>query len=114
MYDDVLTKSDCIISCVGAEEDTVYSKSTALQVCPNFLIYRTLILAICKKFVFLNLQTWLLGYELTDTITILAEKNIIFLASKKKIEFLRQVEQHKDDELPPVKLFTRDRVSSFT
>lgn len=43
---------------------------------------------------------------------ILAEESINFLASKKKIEFLRKVENHKteDTEVPPVKLFVRDRV----
>ena len=35
-----------------------------------------------------------------------------FLASKKKIEFLRQIENGKEEsELPPVKLLVRDRVS---
>lgn len=35
-----------------------------------------------------------------------------FLASKKKIEFLRQIENGKEEsELPPVKLLIRDRVS---
>lgn len=45
---------------------------------------------------------------------ILAESSIIFLASKKKIEFLRKVENQKAEEkydgVPTVKLFVRDRV----
>lgn len=46
---------------------------------------------------------------------ILAEESISFLASKKKIEFLRKVENQKteDTEVPPVKLFVRDRVSTL-
>ena len=42
----------------------------------------------------------------------IAEKKILILASKKKIEFLKQVESSKDNEngSPAVKLLTRDKV----
>lgn len=42
---------------------------------------------------------------------ILTSEAIHFLSSKKKIEFLRQIEANKDENnVPPVKLLTREKV----
>lgn len=59
------------------------------------------------------MKTWLLGYELTDTVMVFTPEAVHVLTSKKKIEFLKQVENPKEktgDE-PAVKLIMRDRVS---
>ncbi|KAH8274963.1 hypothetical protein KR018_003444 [Drosophila ironensis] len=83
-HDDALSNLDCIMSVVGTDEDVIYSKSMALQL-------------------------WLLGYELTDTISVFASDAVYFLTSKKKIEFLKQTQNITEEGMPEVKLLVRDR-----
>ncbi|XP_017127199.1 FACT complex subunit spt16 isoform X2 [Drosophila elegans] len=83
-HDDALSNLDCIMSVVGVEEDVLYSKSMALQL-------------------------WLLGYELTDTISVFASDAIYFLTSKKKIEFLKQTQNITEEGVPKINLLVRDR-----
>lgn len=48
---------------------------------------------------------------MTDTIIVLCEKHVYFLASKKKIDFIRQVDTGEmDSEIPPLKYLPRDKV----
>jgi nucleosome binding factor SPN SPT16 subunit len=82
---------DSLLVGVGVDEDTVYSRSTSMQ-------------------------TWLLGYELTDTLMLFTPSAVHFLASKKKVDFLKPLEAATKDlgenaDLPGVTLHVRDKVS---
>ncbi len=79
--------ADAIFVGVGVDEDLVYSRSTSLQ-------------------------TWLVGHELTDTLAVFCADAVHFLASKKKVDFLRPLETASENypSVPGVRLHVRDKV----
>jgi nucleosome binding factor SPN SPT16 subunit len=87
--EDGLGKADALVNIVGSDDNAVIGKSTSLQ-------------------------TWLFGYELMDTLMVFTEKAMYFLASKKKIAFLKPIEGMKEPGVPEVKLLTREKVTSFS
>lgn len=78
------------------------------------MIFMQLFICQVTHFVIFLHQQWLIGYELTDTISVFTESAVHFLSSKKKIELLKQLENHKEENVPTIKLIVRDRVSRIS
>ena len=91
IYDawDEQIKCDFIVSPVGQCDDLEYCKS-------------------------LSLQEWLFGLEIPDILSIFGKKTIIFLATKKKIDFLKSLQDKapSNGKVPRIELLIRDKNDS--
>uniref|UniRef100_A0A914VZ60 FACT complex subunit n=1 Tax=Plectus sambesii TaxID=2011161 RepID=A0A914VZ60_9BILA len=83
---DTWDKLDALVFMVGSDDaDVPYSKSTALQ-------------------------TWLFGYEMADTLTVMTRDSVHFLASSRKAQFLKPIESEEQrGSVPPVKCHDREK-----
>lgn len=63
----------------------------------------------------MSLQLWLFGYELADTLCVFCANEIHILSSKKKIDFIKPLEELLAGrvELPKLQLYTRNKVLCF-
>lgn len=79
-------KVDAVVVPLGQCETITYSKSTAFQ-------------------------TWLFDYEISDIIMVFCNQCMYFLATKKKIDFLRPIQDKPDGitNVPKVELLVRDK-----
>lgn len=91
IYDawDELIKTDSIVVPVGQCDDLEYCKS-------------------------LTIQEWLFNLEIPDILMIFGKKSIIFLATKKKIDFLRSLQEKapNNGKVPKIELLVRDKNDS--
>uniref|UniRef100_A0A915IGG8 FACT complex subunit n=1 Tax=Romanomermis culicivorax TaxID=13658 RepID=A0A915IGG8_ROMCU len=83
---DDFSKVDSFFVLLGMDDSVTYSKS-------------------------LSIHHWLLGYELPDTLIAFCQNDIYFLCGKRKLEFLKQVENNDniEDGMPSVHLLLRDK-----
>jgi len=63
----------------------------------------------CKT---VSVQTWLTGYELTETLMVFCKENVFVLSGRKKVEFLNKTAKTQQEGLPEIKLLVRDKVDN--
>ncbi|RNA22609.1 FACT complex subunit SPT16 isoform X2 [Brachionus plicatilis] len=84
--DNEIMDAVCVVT--GTDSDSSYYKATAIQ-------------------------QWLFGVEITDTAILFLDKLVVFVASPKKIQFLKQIESGKEnDHLPRFKFIIREKNES--
>lgn len=79
-------KTDAFLACVGRFDDAEFSY--------------------CKS---RTIEEWLFGLDITDLLIVFCKSTIYFLASKKKIDFLKAFKDQQSAGMPKIELFIRDK-----